>query len=224
MTTHTSTAQPELADRVPRSRASLADELLAENSRSVHAAAVRVIVAFDGSPASNDALALSARLARSPGSNLLVVCAFPFESLASIPFESRADRIASGDHRIFVRQDADAVLAEARATLPDDLDVTFRALGCESPLQGLRQLALSEMADVLVLGSTRRGRLGRLLHPSLARRVLRDPPCSVTVVPRNLRSRPKSLSGPPGRSARVLRWAHNMLTDTSGASREQESD
>lgn len=167
----------------------LADTRVGATSRRVQAARLRVLVAFDGSRAGNDALALGALLARSPGCELLVACAFPPESLAGLPFEPRATRIANGDHRIFVRQDADAVLAEARATLPNNVDVTFLALECESALPGLRQLALSETVDMLVLGSTRRGQLGRLPHPSLARGVLRDPPCAVTVVSHDPRDR-----------------------------------
>ena len=197
MTTDTLTARNELADRIPRSHRPLADEPLAETSRHARAATVHVIVAFDGSPAGKDALALGALLAGSAGSELLVVCVFPPESLAGISFDPRATRIANGDHRIFVRQDAEAVLGEARATLPPDLAVTFRALECESALHGLRQLALSEAADVLVLGSTRRGTLGRLLHRSLARGLLRDPPCAVTVVPRDPRDRLRSVPASP---------------------------
>ncbi|MGH2882083.1 MAG: universal stress protein [Solirubrobacteraceae bacterium] len=212
MTVDTPTRQPEPSERIPRSREPLTDQLLAETSRPGYAAAVGVIVAFDGSPAADDALVLSERLARSPGAKLLVACAFPFESLAGIPFEPRAARIANGDHRIFVRQDADAVLAEARATLPDDLDVTFRALGCESVAQGLRQLALSETADMLVLGSTRRGRLRRVLHPSLARRVLRDPPCAVTLVSHDPRDRSESVPRDPESSAGGLRSVRGTLT------------
>jgi phosphosulfolactate synthase (CoM biosynthesis protein A) len=52
---------------------------------------------------------------------------FPPESLAGLSYEPRATRVAAGDYRIFVREDADAVLAEARAALPDDLAVSLRA-------------------------------------------------------------------------------------------------
>ncbi|MDQ2894112.1 MAG: universal stress protein [Actinomycetota bacterium] len=211
MTTHTPTAQNAFVIRAPRTL-ELADNRPAETSRSVQAATVRVLVAFDGSPAGNDALALSALLARSPGSELLVACAFPPESLASIPFEPRATRIANGDHRIFVRQDADAVLAEARATLPVGLAVTFLPLRCESAVRGLRELALSETADVLVLGSTHRGRLGRLLHPSLVRALLRDPPCAVTVVSRDSRDRPRSVPAEPESSSYGRQWGDRPLT------------
>lgn len=171
-----------------------------------------MLVAFDGSPAGNDAVALGALLARSPGCELLVTCLFPTESLAGIPFEPRVTRIATGDRRIFVRQDADAVLAGARATLPDDLDATFLPLRCESARHGLRQLTLSETADMIVLGSTRRGRLERLLHPSLARGVLRDPPCAVTVVSHDPRDRPRSARGQPKSSAHARQSASGTLT------------
>jgi nucleotide-binding universal stress UspA family protein len=201
VTTDTLTAQDELADRIPRSQWPPADEPAAETPRPARAATVQVIVAFDGSPAGKNALALGARLAGSAGSGLIVACVFPPESLAGISFDPRATRIANGDHRIFVRQDAEAVLGEARATLPTGLAVKFRALECESAQQGLRQLALSEAADLLVLGSTRRGPLGRLLHRSLARRVLRDAPTAVTVVSRDPRDRPRSAPGQPEQSA-----------------------
>ena len=212
MTTNTLTALNELADRIPRSHAPLADEPLTDTTRLVRTAGVHVIVAFDGSPAGKDALALGALLAGSACSELLVVCVFPPESLAGISFDPRATRIANGDHRIFVRQDALAVLGEARAVMPADLAITFRALECESAPRGLRQLALSEAADVLVLGSTRRGPLGRLLHRSLARDVLRDPPCAVTVVSRDPRDRPRSVPGQPESVARGSLSASRTVT------------
>lgn len=212
MMTDTPTALPELADRIPRSHRRLADEPLPETSRHVRAATVHVIVAFDGSPAGKAALSLSALLAGSAGSELLVVCVFPPESLGGISFDARATRIANGDHRIFVRQDAEAVLGEARAALPPDLAVTFRALECESARRGLRQLALSEAADVLVLGSTRRGALRRLLHRSLVRGLLRDSPCAVTVVRCDPRGRPRSVPRQPERLARSRWSASGTLT------------
>jgi nucleotide-binding universal stress UspA family protein len=202
MTTDTLTARNELADQIPRSHRPLADEPLPETSRRARAPTIHVIVAFDGSPAAKDALALGALLAGSAGSELLVACVFPPESLAGISFDPRADRIANGDHRIFVWPDAEAVLGEARTILPPDLAVKFRALECESAVHGLRQLALSEDADVFVLGSTRRGPLGRLLHRSLARGLLRDSPRALTVVSQGAGGRPAGRPPDPLGTAR----------------------
>jgi nucleotide-binding universal stress UspA family protein len=206
MTIDTLTAVNEPADRIPRSHPPLTDDPSTGGARLGRAARVRVIVAFDGSPAGIGALALAALLAGAAGSELLVVCVFPPESAVRIPFDSRADRIAYGDHRMFVRQDAEAVLAEARAILSPDLAVTFRALECESVLRGLRQLVPSDGVDFLVLGATRRGPLGRLLHRSLAGGLVRDPPCAVTVVSHDPHNHLRSLPGQPERLDR-RRWS-----------------
>ena len=212
MTIDTLTAANEPAGRISRSHRPLADEPSAGGPRLGRAARIRVIVAFDGSPAGIGALALAALLAGATGSELLVVCVFPPESAVRIPFDSRATRIASGDHRMFVRQDAEAVLAEARAMLPPDLAVAFRALECESAVRGLHQLVPSEGVDLLVLGATRRGPLGRLLHHSLARSLLRDPPCAVTVVSHDPRNDLGSLPGQPERLDRARSSASGTPT------------
>jgi nucleotide-binding universal stress UspA family protein len=149
----------------------------------------RVAVATNGSPQSMDALMFGALIARSTDAKLIVACVFPPESLAGMSYEPRAARVAMDDHRIFVRQDAMAVLAEARAALPDDLDVAYRALGYESPQQGLRHLAVSESIDVLVLGSSHRGRIGQLLPLGIARRLLHRSRCALAVAPRDFRYR-----------------------------------
>jgi nucleotide-binding universal stress UspA family protein len=212
MTTETLTARTELAGRTARSRRPLAGRPPAETANPVRLSTIQVIVAFDGSPAGKNALALGALLAGAAGCELIVACVFPPESLAGLSFDSRATRIANGDHRIFVRQDADAALGEARATLPPDLAVTLRALECESVVHGLRQLALSETADLLVLGSTRRGPVGRLLHRSLARGLLRDPPCAVTVLSHDPRNHLRSLPRQPEHVARARSSASGRLT------------
>jgi hypothetical protein len=63
-----------------------------------------------------------------------------------------------------------------------------------------------------VLGSTRRGRLGRLSHPSLSRGVLRDPPCAVTVVSHDPRDRARSAPGQPAKSAHGRQSGSGTLT------------
>ncbi|MEO8967449.1 MAG: universal stress protein [Solirubrobacteraceae bacterium] len=87
-----------------------------------------------------------------------------------------------------------------------------RRSGDGALLHGLRQLALSETVDMLVLGSTRRGRLGRLLHPSVARGVLRDPPCAVTVVSHDPRDRARSAPGQPESSDHGRQSASGTVT------------
>jgi nucleotide-binding universal stress UspA family protein len=156
----------------------------------------RVVIAFNGSPAGKDALRLGELMGRWTDVELIVGCVFPPETLGGVPFDPRESRVAAGDHRIFVRQDADAVLAEAKAALADDLDVTFSAVECESPLDGLRQLAVSAGADLLVIGSSHRGHFKQLWHHSMASKLLRDPPCVLTVAPRGFRDESQAGPGP----------------------------
>jgi nucleotide-binding universal stress UspA family protein len=183
MATDTLTAPNELADRRRRRSRPILTELAARKPHDGRSTVGPLVVAFDGSPAAKNALRLGALLARSTGCELLVACVFPPEWLAGLSYEPRATRLAAGDHRIFVRQDADAVLAQARAALPNDLAVNFHALEHESPADGLRQLALSADADMIILGWAHHGPIGRLLHRSVTRRLVRQPPCAVTVVP-----------------------------------------
>jgi nucleotide-binding universal stress UspA family protein len=136
-----------------------------------------------------DALMLGALIAQSTDAKLIVACVFPPESLAGMSYEPRAVRVAMNDHRMFVCQDAAAVLAEAKAALPDDLDVAYRSLGCGSPQRGLRRLAISESIDLLVLGSSHRGRVGQLLPVGVARSLLRRSRCALAVAPRDFRYR-----------------------------------
>jgi nucleotide-binding universal stress UspA family protein len=185
----------ELTTHVDRPRGSdkrLAAEPRVGNAESVTDAVAQVAVAFNGSPQSRDALMLGVLVARSTGSKLVVACVFPPDSLADMTFEPRAARVARDDHRIFVRQDAEAVLVEARAALPDDLAVDYRALECESPRGGLRQLALSESIDLLVLGSSHRGPVAQLLPLGVVRSLLRRPPCALAVAPSGFRYRKHS--------------------------------
>ena len=182
MTTDTPTA---LSFRsIPRSHRRLARA--GAQTSDTPAATVHVIVAFDGSPAEKAPWRWRA-LASSAGSS----CSW-FASSAGV---TRRDLVRRTSHADRQRRSPDLRTAgcggrvdEARAALPPDVAVTFPALECGSARRGLRQLAVSEAADVLVLGSTRRGALGRLLHRSLARGLLRDSPCAVTVVPRSSRS------------------------------------
>lgn len=161
----------------------------AGNPEGATGAVARIAVAFNGSPQSRDALTLGALVAGSTGSQLVVACIFPPESLARITFDPRTDRVAHGDHRIFDPEDAEAVLGEARAALPPDFAADYRTLECESPRSGLRQLALSESIDLLVVGSNHRPPAARLLPLGVLRGLLRRPPCVLAVAPGGFRYR-----------------------------------
>jgi nucleotide-binding universal stress UspA family protein len=64
-----------------------------------------------------------------------------------------------------------------------DIPVECRRVRSTSAARGLHEAAIEEGAGLLVVGSTRRGRLGRVLPGSTAQRLLEGAPCPVAVVP-----------------------------------------
>ena len=99
--------------------------------------------------------------------------------------------------------------------------IEFRELEAASAARGLHEAAEQEDIGLLVVGSTRRGAVGRLLPGSTADRLRHGAPCAIAVVPRDWQPR-GSLSTigvayvdtPEGREA--LREAH-ALASRAGA-------
>lgn len=54
---------------------------------------------------------------------------------------------------------------------------------------GLKEIAAAEDADLIVVGSADRGRLGRVLPGSFGERVLNDAPCAIAIAPLGLADR-----------------------------------
>jgi nucleotide-binding universal stress UspA family protein len=133
-----------------------------------------VVVGYDGRPQGRDALALGSSLARALDAPLIVAAVYPSEDVASsLPAEehrARADRLA--------REGADEV---ARA-----LDASSYPVAGRSPAHGLHDLAEAEGAAALVVGSSHRGALGRVLAGNVATQLLSGSPCPVAVATRGL--------------------------------------
>jgi nucleotide-binding universal stress UspA family protein len=79
-----------------------------------------------------------------------------------------------------IRDDADELLAREADTLPG---ARFVAVSSGSVGRGLHELAELEQADVIVLGASHRGAMGRVLLGSTAEAVLHHAPCAVCVAP-----------------------------------------
>ncbi|MGI9557439.1 MAG: universal stress protein [Solirubrobacterales bacterium] len=139
----------------------------------------RIVVGFDGSDAGRDALILGELLARYGGDEMLAT--------RVVTDGGREDR-AKLAHDL-------ADLIEA-TTVP----VEPLALVDGSPSRALHELAESDPdCDLLVLGSTHRAGLGRVLPGSVAERLLSGAPCAVAVAPRGF----AALAGRAGSSGGV---------------------
>ena len=78
-------------------------------------------------------------------------------------------------------EDAESTLAAAAAALPREVPVERHVLVDDSPAAALDALAAAQEADLIVLGSTHRHKLGRLTGRTTVQRLLQGAPCAVAV-------------------------------------------
>jgi nucleotide-binding universal stress UspA family protein len=131
-----------------------------------------IIVGIDGSSRGLEALALGRRLAEASGAALLVAAAYEPEIYPPAEDEIVAPRTAAKE-----------ALAQARAALGGFTAWEPRLLAAGSPAAALHRLAEREEADLVVVGSTHRGALGRVLPGSVGERLLHGSRCPVAVTP-----------------------------------------
>lgn len=137
----------------------------------------RLIVGYDGSDHAADGLALAELLSDATGAELLVVAVACHE----FPYAPDAP-----EREEMLRAQAEDMLVNA---VPEGERVQTRVVSARSAAQGLQALAESENADALVIGSTHRGPIGRVLGGSVVERLLHGSPCPVAVAPVGYRDR-----------------------------------
>ena len=126
-----------------------------------------IVVGVDGREGGRDAIALAARLALLARGEVVAVRVVP---AGSPPDAAAAEAEAWGE---LIDE-----LAEAR------LGADVRVVCAASPARGLHRIAEEERADAIVVGSTRQGRIGRVLAGDDVAATLRGAPCAVAVAPR----------------------------------------
>jgi len=127
----------------------------------------RILVGFDGSVGSRDALALARSLAAADRASLsLLACVGDVSGTGSEEGLAAAARELLGG-----RQHSLRVIA-----------------GVPAP-KALVEAAAEAGADAIVIGSTHRGALGRVLPGSVGERLLQGAPCAVVVAPRDYAGR-----------------------------------
>lgn len=170
------------------------------------------IVGFDGSEEATDALVLASALRRTGADQLLAVCVYDAAG-------SSAGR-RSLDAEFHGRNDAHAALSAARGRLDSDVDLSSHLIESGSPADALHAIAHRRQADMIVLGSTHRGRLGSALLGGTGEKIVRLAPCPVAIAPRGYAQRksPRILKvgvGFDGRpeSQRALALAADLARD-----------
>ena len=132
-----------------------------------------IVVGYDGPARGDDAIALAEAL-RDPrhGSLLLTSAYLPTPVAAPLV-------IAPPD----LRDPTEASLAEARAQLEGRVPARTISVPA-APARALTETAEREHADLVVVGSSHHGPVGRVLPGTTAERLLHGAPCAVAVAPR----------------------------------------
>ncbi len=143
----------------------------------------KVIVGFDASEQSDDAMVLGQALAKAYGAELHIAIVLP---RTRIPFE---EAIAGGplsaqlEERLYESAERRLGGSEfVRASLDGEV-------GGRSAARALYEYARDCDADLIVVGSSHRGKVGRILPGSVGESLLRGAPCAVAVAPRTFARR-----------------------------------
>ncbi len=139
-----------------------------------------VLVGIDGTASGLEALSLASALAVLTGAPLVLGAVYGFESMTS----------TFGGPSWPPHEIAGKWLEEAELRLGDAIPWRSVTTEASTVAQGLDRLAKGEGASVIVLGSSRRGPVGRVLAGSGATRVVQGAPCAVAVAPHGWQLRP----------------------------------
>jgi nucleotide-binding universal stress UspA family protein len=137
----------------------------------------RIVVGYDGRDPARDALALAMQFADVSGNRVLLVAVFPYTQrlIGGLGYEQL---LAADAKRVF------EPIEEEFGTR-----VETRAIGGHSPARVLHDVAEAETASMLVVGSSERGPIGRVVPGSVGERLLHGAPCPVAVAPRGFADR-----------------------------------
>jgi nucleotide-binding universal stress UspA family protein len=131
-----------------------------------------VIVGVDGKEGGRDAIALATVL-RGEGGTLTLTYIYPMEPR---PWRGASPAYDAAEHQ-------DAIELLQRVETEAGTEARVRAYGTMSVGRGLHELAEELGADLLVVGSSRRGLLGRVLIGDDTRTALNGAPCAVAIAP-----------------------------------------
>ncbi|MHB8691937.1 MAG: universal stress protein [Solirubrobacteraceae bacterium] len=134
----------------------------------------KVIVGFEGSERSEDAVALARVIRGLAHSQFIAVCVY--------------GRVGQHGPSLPTRRQAESWAESLRERSGGRLEV--RTVAGLSAARTLHELAETERADLLVVGSTHRGKVGQTLPGTTAQRLLHGSPCPVAAAPHGYRERP----------------------------------
>lgn len=140
----------------------------------------KIIAGVDDPDRSRDAVALAARLARATGVDVEAVSAYPYDDVAG--------RSANSGFRRLLREEAEQRIATACEGI-EAPDILYRTIADTHAARGIQDLALHDGGAMIVIASSHRGAMGRVLAGTVAERLLHGAPCPVAVAPKGYAER-----------------------------------
>jgi nucleotide-binding universal stress UspA family protein len=132
-----------------------------------------IVAGYDGSERARDGLALTYLLAQALEADV--------EVLSVLTYAPTEATWAEYEH--LLRDDEARLAGEARAALSGLRRVETMMIPASSPARELHDLAEARRASLIAIGSTHRGRAGRVLLGTVADRLLAGAPCPIAVAP-----------------------------------------
>jgi nucleotide-binding universal stress UspA family protein len=136
-------------------------------------AAKKIVVAVDASERTMDPVRLGEDFARLLDAPVVLFSAFPYAPLQDV--DGTIERRA--------RQEGRQILLEIGATM-DGVEVAdAQVVASNSPARELQRISEEEGVGLIVVGSTHRGRVGRVVPGAVGERLLNGSACPVAVAP-----------------------------------------
>jgi nucleotide-binding universal stress UspA family protein len=134
----------------------------------------KIVVGVDAREGGRDALALATGLARTFGGELIAVHVYPYDYYVSRGANADFDSVMhdAAEETLRTELERAAVTAEPVAIADD------------SPGHALQRIAANRDADLIVVGSAHRGRIGRVLAGDVTAGTLHGAPVPVLIAPR----------------------------------------
>jgi nucleotide-binding universal stress UspA family protein len=176
-----------------------------------------IIVGVDGTERSRDALALADLLATAAGARLLIAHVHPYGQLEGL--------LSGGEYETLVRKVAESTAAAVRELLGDQPAHDMRLVAARSPAAGLQDFARREGGSLIVLGSSHRSSVGRVLPGGVGQRLLAGAPVPVALAPLGYADRERRLDvigsafDGSDESQRALEWAAGRARQAGAALR-----
>lgn len=138
------------------------------------ASAAPIVVGWDGREHGRDAIALAAAIARRRDAPLLAIYSY----YVPVPTHPLTPKATEAVHEAATKQ-LEAIPPE----LVEGVELHTRAVAGQSPAHALQMAAEELGAQLVAIGSTHRGTVGRVVPGTVAARLLHGAPCPVAVAP-----------------------------------------